>query len=102
MPNAILNRRDSPLNREAVYGIMNINTITEAAIFSAGDEKRVPKKAGMVLLSSFCVMRRVRLPSSTQASSEPIKALPSPIHVDASPYFHPNCPAYPMKMTAEK
>ena len=29
-------------------------------------------------------------------------ALPSPIHVEAIPYFQPNCPAYPTKTTAEK
>ena len=31
-----------------------------------------------------------------------MNALPRPIHVDATPKFHPNCPAYPTKMTAEK
>ena len=44
----------------------------------------------------------VRLPRISQASSEPIKALPRPIHVEAIPKFHPNCPAYPTKITAEK
>ena len=37
-----------------------------------------------------------------QASSEPIKAFPRPIQVEARPKFHPNCPAYPTKITAEK
>ena len=47
-------------------------------------------------------MIRVRLPKITQARSEPIKALPIPIQVDAIPNFQPNCPAYPIKITAEK
>ena len=29
-------------------------------------------------------------------------ALPIPIHVDARPNLHPNCPAYPINITAEK
>ena len=31
-----------------------------------------------------------------------MNAFPIPIHVDASPNFHPNCPAYPMNTTDEK
>ena len=44
----------------------------------------------------------VRRPRMFQAMSEPMKALPSPAQVEASPKFQPNCPAYPTKMTAEK
>jgi hypothetical protein len=47
-------------------------------------------------------MIRVRLPRISHARSEPIKAFPKPIHVEAIPKFHPNCPAYPTKITAEK
>ena len=47
-------------------------------------------------------MTRVLLPSTTHARREPKSALPSPIHVDETPNFQPNCPAYPTKTTAEK
>ena len=46
--------------------------------------------AGMVAVPSFWVRRRVRRPSTTHARSEPRNAFPSPIHVDATPNFHPN------------
>ena len=48
---------------------------------------------GIVEEERCCVITRVRLPSTAQASSEPIKALPRPIQVAAIPYFQPNCPA---------
>ena len=70
-----------------------MNTITEAAIFSFPESKRLPKKSGMVRLSMCWVMTRVRRPSTIQASMEPRKALPSPIQVLAMPKFQPNCPA---------
>ena len=39
------------------------------------------------------VIVRVRLPRMSQASSEPMIALPRPIHEAEMPYFQPNCPA---------
>jgi len=75
---------------------------TAYATFSGWLKKRFPKKSGIVALCRWCVRRRVRRPSILQASSEPMMALPIPIQVAARPYFQPNCPAYPTKMTAEK
>ena len=64
--------------------------------------KRLPKNSGMVALSRCWVITLVRRPSTTQASSDPKKAFPSPAQVAAMPYFQPNCPAYPTNTTAEK
>ena len=83
-------RRESPLYSDAVYGIRKTKTISAALTFSAGDEKRFPKNSGMVAVPSFWVRRRVRRPSTTHARREPRNAFPSPIHVDATPNFHPN------------
>ena len=55
--------------------------------------KRMPKNSGIVCEPSPCVMRRVREPSTTQASRLPMMALPMPIHVDDRPNFQPNWPA---------
>ncbi len=96
------NRRDKPLYKEAVYGIRNIKTIMEAPNFKPSLWKRLPKNSGMVALFKCCVIMRVRLPRMTHANIEPISALPMPIQVEAMPYFQPNCPAYPTKITAEK
>ena len=101
MLNAIPNNLDNPLYTEAVYGTRNMNTIAEAVIFSALLPYLSPKKSGIVLEFRCCVITLVRLPSTTHASRLPINAFPSPIHVDARPYFHPNCPAYPTNTTAE-
>ncbi len=76
--------------------------IIEAAMRSDSLEKRVPKKSGIVRLEMCCVINFVRRPRTSHARSEPITALPMPIHVEERPYFHPNCPAYPMNTTAEK
>ena len=65
----------------------------EAASFNALLSYRFPKKSGIVADSSFWLMTRVLLPRTTHARRLPINALPSPIQVDARPYFHPNCPA---------
>ena len=62
----------------------------------------LPKKSGIVLEFKCFVMTLVLLPRMIHARSEPITALPIPIQVDATPYFQPNCPAYPMNTTAEK
>ena len=64
-----------------------------AAVRSFGLSYRVPKKSGMVLLERCWVMIRVRRPKMSQASRDPIKALPRPIQVDARPKFQPNWPA---------
>ena len=85
-----------------MYGIRKINTITEAATFNGTDSNLFPKKSGIVLASRCCVITLVLLPRTFHASSEPINALPSPAQVDARPKFQPNCPAYPIKITAEK
>ena len=79
-----------------------MKTITDAAIRRAFEPKRLPKKSGMVLESSFWVSRRVRRPRMTHARRDPMTALPMPTHVVERPNRQPNCPAYPMKMTAEK
>ena len=71
----------------------NTKAITEATTRSPWSPKRVPKKSGMVRDSMCCVISLVRFPSSIHASSEPIRALPMPIHVADIPYFQPNCPA---------
>ena len=65
----------------------------EAPILSPLLSKRLPKNSGMVAELRCWVIMRVRLPRITHASSEPIKALPMPIQVDAMPNFQPNCPA---------
>ena len=67
--------------------------IADAASFRDLEPKRAPKNSGMVALSRCWVMTRVRLPSTAQASREPMKAFPSPAQVAAMPYFQPNCPA---------
>ena len=79
-----------------------MNTMTDAATLSGLLKKRFPKKSGIVALCRCCVIRRVRRPRIRQARSEPISALPRPIQVADRPYFQPNWPAYPTKMTAEK
>ena len=75
---------------DAVYGIRNINTITEANTLSGTESNLLPKKSGIVFASSFCVMILVLLPRMFQAISEPMKALPSPAHVADIPKFQPN------------
>ena len=67
--------------------------MAEAASFSRRLSNRLPKNSGMVALSRCWVMMRVRRPSTTQASREPRKALPSPAQVAAMPKRQPNCPA---------
>ena len=62
----------------------------------------LPKKSGIVFELRCFVMTRVLLPRMIHARREPMTAFPIPIHVDATPYFQPNCPAYPMNTTAEK
>ncbi len=57
------------------------------------EAKRRPKKSGIVFESKKRVMILVRLPKTAQANSEPIKAFPKPIHVEATPKFQPNWPA---------
>ena len=64
--------------------------MTAAAILSALLSKRFPKKSDMVAVFKCRVMIRVLLPRRFQASKEPIKALPKPIQVDATPNFQPN------------
>jgi hypothetical protein len=79
-----------------------MNTISDATILSILLLKRFSKNSGMVDAPKCLVIRRVRRPSKNQAKSEPISALPIPIQVDETPNFQPNCPAYPIKITAEK
>ena len=55
--------------------------------------KRAPKNSGMVWAPIARVMRRVRGPSTSQASRLPMIALPMPTQVADRPYFQPNCPA---------
>ena len=93
MPKAISNRRLRPLYRLAVYGIRNIKITTEAISFNDWESKRRAKNSGMVALDRCWVMMRVRRPSTAQASSEPITALPRPTQVAAMPNFQPNWPA---------
>ena len=69
---------------------------------SALESNLLPKYSGMVLASSACVMILVLLPRTSHARRLPINAFPIPIQVDERPYFHPNCPAYPMNTTEEK
>ena len=76
--------------------------MAEAAIRKALLSKRFPKKSGMVAACKYLVITRVLRPRITHASKLPIKAFPIPIQVLESPYFHPNCPAYPTNTTAEK
>ena len=76
-----------------MYGIRKMKMMSDAPIFSALLPKRLPKNSGMVAALRCCVMMRVLRPSTAQASSEPISALPTPIQVVATPYFQPNCPA---------
>ena len=71
----------------------NTKMMAEATIFSALLSNRLPKNSGMVEADKCFVITRGRLPSTTQASRLPIRALPRPIQVEASPYFQPNCPA---------
>ena len=65
--------------------------MTDAAILMAPESNRFPKKSGMVFDDKCWVMTRVLRPSTLQAKSEPIKALPKPIQVEAKPKFQPNC-----------
>ena len=85
-----------------MYGIKKINTITDAATFKGVELNLFPKKSGIVFASTCCVITLVLLPNTFHASKEPMNAFPKPAQVDASPKFHPNCPAYPTKITAEK
>ena len=64
--------------------------ITEAVILSSFEPNRFSKNAGIVAAFKCFVMTRVRRPRMTQARSEPMIALPTPIHVDARPYLQPN------------
>ena len=68
----------------------NTKAMIEAATRSPWLAKRVPKKSGMVRLSMCCVMSLVLRPRTIHASSDPIRALPTPIHVLDNPYFQPN------------
>ena len=70
-----------------------MKVMTDAATLRPGERNLEPKKSGIVRLDRCCVMILVRLPSISHASSEPMKALPRPIQVDAIPKFQPNCPA---------
>jgi len=45
-------------------------------------------------------MTLVRLPSRNHAISEPMNALPRPIHIAAEPNRQPNWPENPTKTTA--
>ena len=81
---------------------LELARINEAAVRSAGEQYRLAKKSGMVALSRCLVITRVRRPSTTQASRLPIRALPRPIQVAATPKFQPNWPAYPTNTTEEK
>src|SRR5574344_449654 len=56
----------------------------------------------MVIVSRFCVMRRVRFASTSQATPAPKIALPTPMYSELSPKSHPCLPAKPMNATAEK
>ena len=67
-----------------------MNTITEAAILSFSELKRLPKKSGIVFESMCCVITLVLLPRIIQARREPKSALPIPIQVEARPKFQPN------------
>lgn len=67
--------------------------MTDATVRRAGQQYRLAKKSGMVADSKCLVMTRVRRPSTTQASRLPMRALPMPIQVEATPKFQPNCPA---------
>ena len=79
--------------KDAVYGIRKMNTMTDAVTLSGTLSNLLPKKSGIVLASTCCVIIRVLLPSTFHASNDPINAFPSPAHVLARPKFHPNCPA---------
>ena len=59
--------------------------ITDAATFTPLPPNRFSKKSGMVLAWRCRVMIRVRRPNTTQASSEPMMALPRPIQVALTP-----------------
>ena len=101
-PNPSSNSLEMPMYTPAVYGMRNTKAMTDATMRSPSESKRVPKKSGIVRLWRCCVISRVRLARMSHARSEPITAFPMPIHVDESPYFQPNCPAYPTNTTAEK
>ena len=90
MENAMPNSLDRPLYKEAVYGIRNINVMTDAAIFNELLPNLFSKKSGMVLEFKCCVITLVRRPRTTHAIRDPNMALPMPAHVEAIPYFHPN------------
>jgi hypothetical protein len=70
-----------------------MNTMIEAAILSAFESNLFQKKSGMVFEFKCWVITRVRRPRIAQGIREPMKAFPRPIQVDATPKFHPNCPA---------
>ena len=72
---------------------MKMKMMMEAMTFREEEPKRFSKKSGMVALPRCCVMMRVRRPSTTQASREPITAFPRPTQVEAMPKRQPNCPA---------
>ena len=63
----------------------NTKQINDAAILSASLRSLLPKKSGIVALAKYWLIMRVLLPSTAQAISEPINALPSPAHVAAIP-----------------
>ncbi len=54
------------------------------------------------MTSRFCVIRRVRLPSTSHASNAPKNELPTTIHRALSPNPQPIFPANPINTTAEK
>ena len=76
--------------------------ISAARTFTNRPPNLCSRNSGMVIVSRFCVMRRVRLPRMSHAAREPIRALPSAIHRTLRPNFQPSFPANPMKITAEK
>ena len=61
--------------------------MAEAQSFKGLLLKRLPKNSGMVAELKCCVIMRVRRPSTTQASMEPMIAFPSPIQEEAMPYL---------------
>ena len=67
--------------------------MSAAAMRSALLSNLLPKKSGIVFELKCFVMTRVLLPKTIHARSEPRTAFPIPIHVEATPYFQPNCPA---------
>ena len=58
-----------------------------AATLSALLSNLLPKKSGIVFESRCFVMTLVRRPRTIHARSEPMTALPIPIHVEDTPYL---------------